>query len=159
MVYAEKMVMSAAPGTFVLYVASRPTVESLAVLGLVFVNARGKSVHKYVFRDPVSKRFFTDVNEAAFVRLDHLVATVIGLDETFARQTRLKLDELDRIKQMIAAQQKEMLDRALVSGLSEGNLLPPSPKSPRVLPGAGGISKGSSVPVFDGNARSFFLFF
>jgi hypothetical protein len=156
MVYAEKMVMSANPGTFVLYVASRPTTEALAVLGLVFVNARGKPVHKHVFRDPVSKRFYTDINEPAFARLDHLVATAIGLDQTFARQTRLKLDEQERIKQMICFQQKMMLERAMSNNLFEAGSgqSPRLGQSPRMgrdaLPArTSGVTKSSAAPVFD----------
>jgi hypothetical protein len=107
MLQAEGMVTGAPPGTFVLYVASRPTPESLAVLGLVFVSARGRLAHKHLFRDPVSRRFYTDMSEPAFERLDLLVATAIGAEQTFARQTRLKLDELERIKEMVCAEQKK----------------------------------------------------
>lgn len=111
--YAQKMVVGAAPGTFVLYLASRPTSTSLAVLGLVFVNSRSKVQHKHIFRDPVSRRFFTDFGEPAFNRLDHTVACAIGCDDTFARQTRLKLDEMERIKAMICSQQKRLVDQTL----------------------------------------------
>lgn len=153
MVYAEKMVLSADPGTFVLYVASRPTIESLAVLGLVFVNARGKAVHKHVFRDPVSRRFFCDVSEAAFERLDALVAASVGLDHTFARQTRLKIDELERIKLMICAQQKLMLDRALAPSLNDSSSgLSPRPARPP-LASLAAAPASSSAPVFDGKEK------
>jgi hypothetical protein len=81
MAYAEKMIVGASAGTFVLYLASRPTAESLAVLGLVFVNGRGKTVHKHIFRDPVSERFYTDIGDAAFQRLDALVACTVGVSE------------------------------------------------------------------------------
>ncbi len=122
MLQAETMVAGAPPGTFVLYVASRPTAESLAVLGLVFVTARGRVAHKYLFRDPVSRRFYTEASEPSFQRLDLLVATVIGVEETFARQTRLKLDDLERIKEMVCIEQKKLARRWLLAYCWDSNL-------------------------------------
>merc|ERR1711991_630986 len=69
--YAEKMIVGAQPGTFVLYLASRPTAESLAVLGLVFMSNRSRMQHKYLFRDPVSARWYCELTDPAFQRLDH----------------------------------------------------------------------------------------
>ncbi len=156
MLYAENMVASGKPGTFVLYVASRPTPESLAVLGLVFVNGRNKVVHKYVFRDPVSKRFYTDVKEPAYESLDHLVATMIGVEETFARQTRLKLDEMERIKTMVLHEQKIKTELSLslswAGKLSVQDGSTASPKSPRQAPRSAPLTpKVERVhgPVFD----------
>ena len=115
MAQAETLVTGAPPGSFVLYVASRPTQESLAVLGLAYAGVRGRVAHRHLFRDPVSRRFYTDADEPAFQRLDLLVATVIGAEETFARQTRLKLDELERIKEMVCAEQKRQVRVRILS--------------------------------------------
>jgi hypothetical protein len=42
------------------------------------------------------------------------VATAIGAEQTFARQTRLKLDELERIKEMICTEQKKHVSWGMV---------------------------------------------
>ena len=148
---AQKMLSGAQPGTFVLYLASRPTADSLAVLGLCFISARSKPQHKHIFRDPVSMRFYSDLGEPAFLRLDHMVACAIGIDETFARQTRLKLDEMERIKAMICAQQKDFLGSgAIEPNVKDGNSPPPER---RVLKTSAAMLQRAKMegsgPIFD----------
>lgn len=102
--YATTALAAAPVGTFVLYVAARATAETLAVLGLAFVRRRGRIGHTHVFRDPVSKRWWANVDSASYAHLDHLVADLIGTVQVAGRETVLKLGELDQIREAIMAQ-------------------------------------------------------
>lgn len=104
--YAEKILTDAPQGTFCLYVVSRPTAESLAVFGVAFVNVKNRVFHKKLFRDPVCKKFFVDSKDPCFDRMDYLIVNTIGLGSIFARQTRAKFDEINRIEGIIFESKK-----------------------------------------------------
>lgn len=155
--YAEQALSGAQVGTFVLYIAARATSETLPVFGLAFVKQVRKVHHVHIFRDPVSKRFYTSMDTPAFQRLDHLVADLIGTTQIFGRETQLKAAEVDQIIRMIKLG-REDAQRAVEEGskkpsrrvlerrgLSSTTIKAAKGKDSSLTHSAGSIKSGSKV--------------
>jgi hypothetical protein len=58
---------------------------------------RGAVNHVYIYRDPISRRFYSANDAPSFTHLDHLVADVVGTTQIYARDTQLKLAEIEQV--------------------------------------------------------------
>ena len=153
--YAEKMLTTAGPGTFCLYVMTPPTAETLTVFGVAFMNTKNKVVHKRLFREPVCKKFFCDPGEPCFEKLDSLVASAVGTPSIFARQTRAKMEDMVRVRKAVQKSKEEYRRELLSKQRKEASQLRESHKRmvSKKTPDMDGEGMAKSAPVF-GNDTS-----